>query len=85
MTVTHDQRGQAQVHAQELLIQLRDAGFSDEAVAVGMGNHLGGINPSAQSVQRWRAGKATPSRVNGMALAAFYKSIEFNQGGSNAS
>jgi len=80
MSVTLDERVQAQISAAQLLAQLREAGFSDEAIAVGMGQHLGGINPSAQSVQRWRNGKSNPSRVNGMALASLYKRALNTQG-----
>lgn len=75
MAVTLEERTQAQISAIELITQLRLAGISDETIAVGMGKFLGGTNPSAQSIQRWRTGKSRPSKVNGFALASFYKAI----------
>lgn len=70
-----EERIQAQVSAATLLSEMRAAGMSDEAIAIGMGEYLGGVNPSAQSVRRWRMEKQAPSGVNGMALASLYKQI----------
>ena len=50
--------------AQQLLVDLRDAGVSDERIAVAIGDELpNNIHPSSASVRRWRTGKNQPSAV----------------------
>ncbi len=49
---------------QEILVELRGAGISDEKIAVAIGGELpNNINPSSTSVRRWRTGKNQPSAV----------------------
>lgn len=48
----------------EMLGELHDAGYTDEQVAVGIGDLLpGNSHPSASSVYRWRADRNRPSQI----------------------
>jgi hypothetical protein len=49
--------------AQQMVLDLATRGFSDEQIAVRMGDTLGGANPSSQAVRRWRLGRGSPTRV----------------------
>ena len=45
----------------QALKDLREAGFSDEQIAIGIGNQMpGGTHPSSMSVYRWRNEKTKP-------------------------
>ena len=70
---TLEARVQAQVEAGRLMYDLGAKGLSYEKIAVEMGKHLAGANPSVQSLRRWKLGKSAPSRVNGAALALVHQ------------
>lgn len=58
-----------------LLSDLRQAGFSDEAIAIGMGKFLGGAHPSSTSIRRWRTGRQNPNRVYNTALIHLHNKL----------
>ena len=70
---TIEERVKAQVEPGKLLYDLGAIGLSYEKIAVEMGKHLAGANPSVQSLRRWKMGKTTPSRMNGAALALVHQ------------
>lgn len=65
----------AQAHTIKHIEDLVELGFSMEAIAIGMAEHLGGINPSARTIKRWSVGKGIPNQVNGLALAKLYNKV----------
>ena len=74
MTIpTLEARVKAQLEPGKLLYDLGAKGFSYEKIAVEMGKHLAGANPSVQSLRRWKLGHVSPSRVNGSALALVHE------------
>lgn len=52
---------------QEILMKLHGQ-WTDEAIAVRMGQILSGPGPSSRSVRRWRKGETTPHRMYQHAL-----------------
>lgn len=58
----------------QMLRDLHDAGYTDEQVAVGIGDLLpGNSHPSASSVYRWRVDRNRPSPVYMNFLELFWK------------
>lgn len=60
---------------QDMVLELNQRGFSDEQIAVRMGELLGGANPSSQAVRRWRLGRGSPTRVFREALTRVHASV----------
>ena len=58
-----------------LLEKLLSHGMSYELIAVKMGEHLAGTNPSVQSLVRWKKGTTIPTRANGAALIRLYEEV----------
>lgn len=58
-----------------VLSDLRQAGFSDEAIAIGMGQFLGGAHPSSISIRRWRTGRQHPNRTYNTALTHLHNKL----------
>lgn len=59
--------------AQQMVLDLAGQGFSDEQIAVRIGETLGTSNPSAQAIRRWRMGRGAPSRTFRDALIRVHK------------
>ena len=58
----------------EALEFLREAGMTDEQIAVGIGQQLpGGVHPSSMSVYRWRIGKNKPRQMFGWVILEMAK------------
>lgn len=59
---------------QDIVNHLRQSGFKDGQIAVGMQKYLpGGFIPSLNSIRRWRYGKARPSPTYAAVLEMLYK------------
>lgn len=58
-----------------LLKRLLSEGMSYELIAVKMSEHLAGMNPSVQSLLRWKKGTTIPNRANGAALLRLYEEV----------
>jgi|TARA_R100001082_G_scaffold26357_4_gene13110 hypothetical protein len=52
-----------------------EKGMSYELIAVKCGEHLSGMNPSVQSIARWKKGTSIPTRAHGAALLRTYESL----------
>lgn len=58
---------------QEMVSAMATKGYTDEQIAVLLGNKLGVTNPSSQAVRRWRIGRGNPSRTMREALVKVYE------------
>jgi len=58
-----------------LLQRLLSEGMSYELIAVKMSEYLAGMNPSVQSLLRWKKGTTIPNRANGAALLRLYEEV----------
>jgi len=58
-----------------LIEKMLGHGMSYELIAVKIGEYLSGINPSVQSVARWKKGTSIPTRAHGVALLRTYEDI----------
>jgi len=63
-----------------IITKLLSTGMSYELIAVKMGEHLAGTNPSVQSLVRWKKGVSIPTRANGAALLRLYWEIFGEEG-----
>jgi hypothetical protein len=67
-------------NAQQILTELREAGVSDEKMAVALGDELpGDTHPSSTSVRRWRTGKNQPSAVYATVIKNYAQKYWENQ------
>jgi hypothetical protein len=62
---------------QEALILLKKNGFTDEQIAVGIGQQMpGGAHPTSMTVYRWRKKKNTPRDMYCWAILEMAKAQE---------
>ena len=58
----------------KMLTELRDSGYSDEQIAVGMGEFFPGRgHPSCTTVYRWRTERTCPSAIFAGAIEMYWK------------
>jgi hypothetical protein len=64
------------VKHQELILSLKDVGFTDASIALGIASIIPGTPiPSINSIRRWRYGSVKPSPYYAALLETFYKEV----------